>query len=69
MKSINMEGDFFCGGWNFSKPVSVDPTFIREMRVNGHQHDIDNALKLSKIRSKFLLPAFKVNEKVGNQQN
>ena len=33
MKSINMEGDFFCGGWNFSKPVSVDPTFIREMRV------------------------------------
>ena len=27
--------DFFCGGWNFSKSVSVDPTFIREMRVIG----------------------------------
>ena len=26
-------GIFFCGGWNFSKSVSVDPTFIREMRV------------------------------------
>ena len=26
-------GDFFCGGWNFSKLVSVGPTFIREMRV------------------------------------
>ena len=24
----------FCGGWNFSKLVSVDPTFIREMRVS-----------------------------------
>ena len=34
MKSINMEGGFsFCGGWNFSKSVSVDSTFIREMRV------------------------------------
>jgi len=33
-KSINVEGGFlFCGGWNFSKSVSVDPTFIREMRV------------------------------------
>ena len=33
-KSINVEGGFlFCGGWNFSKLVSVDPTFIREMRV------------------------------------
>ena len=32
--SINVEGGFlFCGGWNFSKSVSVDPTFIREMRV------------------------------------
>ena len=30
-----MEGDFFCGGWNFSKSVSVDSTFIREMRVVG----------------------------------
>ena len=32
--SINVEGGFlFCGGWNFSKLVSVGPTFIREMRV------------------------------------
>ena len=23
----------FCGGWNFSKPVSMDSTFIREIRV------------------------------------
>ena len=27
--SINVEGGFlFCGGWNFSKSVSVDSTFI-----------------------------------------
>ena len=33
-KSINAEGGFLlCGGWNFSKSVSVGPTFIREMRV------------------------------------
>ena len=33
-KSINVEGVFlFCGGWNFSKSVSVGSTFIREMRV------------------------------------
>ena len=33
-KSINVEGGFlFCGGWNFSKLVSMGPTFIREMRV------------------------------------
>jgi hypothetical protein len=33
-KSKNVEGGFlFCGGWNFSKLVSVGPTFIREMRV------------------------------------
>jgi hypothetical protein len=25
--------DVFCGGWNFSKLVSVDPTFIGERRV------------------------------------
>ena len=32
--SINVEGGFlFCGGRNFSKSVSVGPTFIREMRV------------------------------------
>ena len=29
-------GDFFCGGWNFSKSVSVDSMFIREMRVNSN---------------------------------
>ena len=41
-KSINVEGGFlFCGGWNFSKSVSVGPTFIREMRV-GYFYDIDN---------------------------
>ena len=33
-KSINVEGGFlFFGGWNFSKLVSVGPTFIREIRV------------------------------------
>ena len=32
--SINVEGGFlFCGGRNFSKSVSVGPTFIREIRV------------------------------------
>ena len=31
MKSINVEGGFsICGGWNFSKLVSVDSTFIRD---------------------------------------
>ena len=35
--SINVEvGFLFCGGWNFSKSVSVGPTFIREMRVHYH---------------------------------
>ena len=38
MKSINVEGGYsFCGGWNFSKLVSVDSTFIRAMRVDGHE--------------------------------
>ena len=32
-ESINVEGGFFCGGQNFSKSVSVGPTFIREMKV------------------------------------
>jgi len=32
--SINVEGGFLlCGGWNFSKSVSMGPTFIREMRI------------------------------------
>ena len=36
--SINVEGGFlFCGGWNFSKSVIVDPTFIREIRVLKEQ--------------------------------
>ena len=26
-------GNSFCGGWNFSKSVSMDSTFITEMRV------------------------------------
>ena len=32
---INKRGGWitFCGGWNFSKLVSVGSTFIREMRV------------------------------------
>ena len=34
-----MEGGFcFCGGWNFSKSVSVGSTFIREMRVCAFFH-------------------------------
>ena len=29
MKSINVEGGlFFCGGWNFSKSVSVTPRLL-----------------------------------------
>ena len=39
MKSINVEAGFcFCGGWNFSKSVIVDSTFIREMRVRLMYH-------------------------------
>ena len=32
---INKRGGWiaFCGGWNFSKSLIVDSTFIREMRV------------------------------------
>ena len=38
---INVEGEFlFCGGWNFSKSVRVDSTFIREMRVPLIQFDL-----------------------------
>ncbi len=38
---INMEGGFlFCGGWNFSKSVSVDSTFIREVRVSEFKIDL-----------------------------
>ena len=36
--SINVEGGFlFCGGWNFSKSVSLDSTFIREMRIEQNK--------------------------------
>ena len=38
-------GDCFCGGWNFSKTVSVDSTFIREMRVH-----ISNIPRAGKFR-------------------
>ena len=51
-KSINVEGGFlFCGGWNFSKLVSLGPTFIKEMRVailhkyTGLQHASPRLLK------------------------
>ena len=41
MKSINVEAGFcFCGGWNFSKLVIVDSTFIREMRVSFLLQDL-----------------------------
>ena len=41
-KSINVEGGFlFCGGWNFSKSVSVGPTFIREMRVDQYEKIVE----------------------------
>ena len=40
MKSVNVGGFCFCGEWNFSKSVSVDSTFIREMRVDGHEKKI-----------------------------
>ncbi len=49
-KSINVEGGFlFCGGWNFSKSVSVGPTFIREMRVPRLTSKELNAPKLKSI--------------------
>ena len=48
--SINVEGGFlFCGGWNFSKSVSVGPTFIREMRVTRLTSKELNAPKLKSI--------------------
>ena len=40
IKSINGKGGFFCGGWNFSKSVSVGPMFIKEMRVDEFQNEI-----------------------------
>ena len=32
-------GNLFCGVWNFSKSVSMGPTFIREMRVGRQIND------------------------------
>ena len=37
-------GISFCGGWNFSKSVSVDSTFIREMRVASLESKIKRCL-------------------------
>ena len=34
-------GIFFCGGWNFSKSVRVDSTFIREMRVKQNKLTVE----------------------------
>ena len=45
-----MEGGFFCGGWNFSKLVSVGSTFIREMRVYNRVY---SATYTNKDRSNF----------------
>ena len=42
----------FCGGWNFSKSVSMDTTFIREMRVHisiDYSGKIGPILTLTKI--------------------
>ena len=36
------------GGWNFSKSVSVGPTFMREMRVSMHCY---NAFDLKLLHS------------------
>ena len=45
--SINVEGGFlFCGGWNFSKSVSVGSTFIREMRVCKRIETYSNVFSL-----------------------
>ena len=33
-KMVLRREDFFCGGWYFSKSVSVGSTFIKEMRVH-----------------------------------
>jgi len=43
LESINVEGGFFFGGWNFSKLVSVGSTFIREMRVSQVEYS-DNTI-------------------------
>ena len=46
-KSRNVEGELlFCRGWDFSKSVSVGPTFIKEIRVLK--------LKMKDIGAQFL---------------
>ena len=57
-------GDFFCGGGNFLKLVSVGSTFIREMRVLGYQGWVEilmNTLVYSKrvsVRNNLLHSVF-----------
>ena len=54
MKSINVKGGFpFRGGWNFKKSVSVDSTFIREMRVPARVLMYLQGILLPNIYSKF----------------
>ena len=53
--SINVEGGFlFCGGWNFSKLVSVGSTFIREMRVANYYRE-SLSINSIKLENKLLL--------------
>ena len=48
--SINVEcGFLFCGGWNFSKSVSVGSMFIGEMRVHKNQLSIVEVVTLSTV--------------------
>ena len=44
-------GNFFCGGWNFSKSVSVGSTFIREMRIQTQTNLIN--LEMPMLQTKF----------------
>ena len=63
-KSINVEGGFlFCGGWNFSKSVSVGPTFIREMRVHitGTRATISMLIKQGKKYNQNRRKLYSVN--------
>ena len=70
-KSINVEGGFlFCGGGNFSKSVSVGPTFIREMRVLtlGHHRKCDfNKFYNSAFESQIAKIADGTNSRVPNK--
>ena len=43
--SIKVEGRFFFEGWNFSKSLSVGPTFISKMRVPKLPNKIGNLPK------------------------